>query len=128
LGLVVCGAVLVPICRGAWPEMGACLGLLCDRERVHALVTTSGWAAPLILIGLHVSQVLFAPVPGDAFCMLGGYLFGAFNGFLLSTIGMTIGSMINFCAGRCLGSRLVRRLVSAKIYDKYNTLVNRPGE
>jgi uncharacterized membrane protein YdjX (TVP38/TMEM64 family) len=90
-------------------------------------VKASGWAAPLLLIGLHVAQVLLAPIPGDAFCVLGGYLFGAFNGFLLSTIGMTIGSVVNFSVGRFLGDRLVRRRVSAEAYDRYNSLVRCKG-
>lgn len=90
--------------------------LLSDREWVHDLVQASGWAGPLILIALHVTQVLLAPIPGESFCILGGYLFGTINGFLLSTLGMTIGSVINFYFGRLLGERVVRRIVSARTY------------
>ena len=112
-----------PICNGLWSELIACYDLLVDRERIQGWVQTSGWAGPLILIALHVAQVLLAPIPGDALCIFGGYLFGTINGFLLSTLGMTIGSVLNFYFGRLLGNRIVRRIISAKTYAKYNRLV-----
>jgi uncharacterized membrane protein YdjX (TVP38/TMEM64 family) len=124
---VACGVMLLSIPGGLEASLAEGYKLINDRERAHALVGASGWAAPLLLIGLHVSQVLLAPIPGDAFCVLGGYLFGAINGFLLSTIGMTIGSLINFSIGRFLGDRLVRRMVSAETYEKYNSLVQCKG-
>jgi len=125
--LALCGVILLSISNGSWAKLRDCYDLFNDRERVHELVQASGWAGPLILIGLHVGQVLLAPIPGDAFCLLGGYLFGAFNGFLLSTIGMTIGSVINFSVGRFMEDRLVRRMVSRETYDKYNALVQCKG-
>jgi uncharacterized membrane protein YdjX (TVP38/TMEM64 family) len=122
-----CGAILLSIPGGLAARLAEGYEWISDRDHVHAFVKESGWAAPLLLIGLHVGQVLLAPIPGDAFCVLGGYLFGAFNGFNLSTIGMTIGSLINFSIGRFLGDRLVRRMVSAEAYDKYNSLFRCKG-
>lgn len=126
LGMLLIGFFAIPfspICNGLWSKLIAGYDLLIDRERVQGLVQASGWASPLILIALHVAQVLLAPIPGDAFCILGGYLFGTFNGFLLSTLGMTIGSVLNFYFGRIVGNRVVRRIVSARTYAKYNRLV-----
>jgi uncharacterized membrane protein YdjX (TVP38/TMEM64 family) len=126
LGVLLIGVFAIPfsaICNGLWSKLIACYDLLIDRERVQGLVQASGWAGPLILIALHVAQVLLAPIPGDAFCILGGYLFGTINGFLLSTLGMTIGSVLNFYFGRLVGNRVVRRIVSARTYAKYNRLV-----
>jgi uncharacterized membrane protein YdjX (TVP38/TMEM64 family) len=119
-----CAILLSPICTGLWSKLIAFYDLLTDRERVQGLVLASGWAGPLILIALHVAQVLLAPIPGDAFSILGGYLFGTINGFLLSTLGMTIGSVLNFYFGRLVGNRVVRRIVSARTYAKYNRLVH----
>jgi uncharacterized membrane protein YdjX (TVP38/TMEM64 family) len=120
-----CTVVFSPICNGLWSKLIACYDLLIDRERIQGLVQAGGWAGPLILIALHVIQVLLAPIPGDAFSILGGYVFGTINGFLLSTLGMTIGSIINFYFGRLLGDRVVRRLVSENTYSKYDTLVQK---
>jgi uncharacterized membrane protein YdjX (TVP38/TMEM64 family) len=111
-----------PVCHGLWFKLIAFYDLLTDRERVLGLVSASGWAGPLILIALHVAQVLFAPIPGDAFSILGGYLFGTINGFLLSTLGMTLGSVLNFYFGRLVGNRVVRRIASTRTYAKYSRL------
>jgi uncharacterized membrane protein YdjX (TVP38/TMEM64 family) len=126
LGVFLIGFFAIPfspIFSGLWSKLIDCYDLLIDRERVQGLVQASGWAGPLILIALHVAQVLLAPIPGDAFSILGGYLFGTINGFLLSTLGMTIGSVLNFYFGRLVGNRVVRRIVSARTYAKYNRLV-----
>jgi len=120
-----CAIPFSPMCSWLWAKLAGCYDLLSDRERVHDMVHASGWAGPLILVGLHVTQVLLAPIPGDAFCILGGYLFGTINGFLLSTLGMTIGSIINFYVGRLLGDRVVRRLVSENTYSKFDALVQK---
>lgn len=123
LGLLVREALPAETRAALWETAGA----LFDRERVAELVTASGWAAPLVLVGLHLVQVLIAPIPGDAFCILGGYLFGVLNGFLLSTAGMTLGSAANFLIGRWCGERVVRRLVSCERYARYDALVRDKG-
>jgi uncharacterized membrane protein YdjX (TVP38/TMEM64 family) len=97
-----------PVCHRLWSKLIAFYDVFTDRERVQGLVQASGWAGPLILIALHVAQVLLAPMPGDAFSILGGYLFVTVNGSLLSTLGMTIGSVLNFYFGHLLGNHVVR--------------------
>lgn len=75
LGVLLIGVFAIPfspICNGLWSKLIACYDLLIDRERVQGLMQASGWAGPLILIALHVAQVLLAPIPGDAFSILGG--------------------------------------------------------
>jgi len=131
---IVCG-VFVASCLVAllllngsiWARVAGCYDLFCDRESVHHLVKSSGWAAPIIFVGIQIGQVLFAPIPGDVTGFLGGYIFGAWNGFFLSTIGLTIGSMLNFFVGHFLGEPVVRRMVSCETYEKYNELVQYKG-
>ena len=122
-----CLVILLLMNSSLWAKLVGCYDLFCDRESVRHLVKTSGWAAPLIFIGIQIGQVLFAPIPGDVTGFLGGYIFGAWNGFFLSTIGLTLGSMLNFFIGHYLGERVVRRLVSCETYDKYNELVQYKG-
>jgi len=110
-----------------WVKLVDCYDLFSDRESIHQLVKSSGWAAPLIFVAIQIGQVLFAPIPGDVTGFLGGYIFGAWNGFFLSTIGLTLGSMLNFSIGHFFGERVVRRMVSCKTYDKYNELVQHKG-
>ncbi|MCK7513881.1 MAG: hypothetical protein MZV70_64255 [Desulfobacterales bacterium] len=64
-----------------------------------------------MFIGLQVGQVLFAPIPGEVTGFLGGYMFGALSGFLLSTVGADrrdpcsiSGSVTCWASGLCAGS------------------------
>jgi uncharacterized membrane protein YdjX (TVP38/TMEM64 family) len=101
--------------------------LLTDREGMRAAVESWGWAAPLMLIGIQIVQVIAAPIPGEATGFIGGYLFGTLPGFIYSSIGLTIGSLINFGIGRMLGERFVRRLVPPERFRRLDRIVNRQG-
>jgi uncharacterized membrane protein YdjX (TVP38/TMEM64 family) len=122
-----CLVVLLLLNSSLWTKLIGYYDLFCDRESLHQLVKSSGWAAPLIFVAIQIGQVLFAPIPGDVTGFLGGYIFGVWNGFFLSTIALTLGSMLNFFIGKYLGERVVRRLVSCETYDKYNELVQHKG-
>jgi uncharacterized membrane protein YdjX (TVP38/TMEM64 family) len=112
---------------GLWDKFLSYYDLMTDREWMRETVRSAGWAAALVIVGLQVGQVLFAPIPGELTGFLGGYMFGALNGFLLSTVGLVIGSMINFGIGHFLGERVVRRLVRCETYEKYNEMVQYKG-
>jgi uncharacterized membrane protein YdjX (TVP38/TMEM64 family) len=108
-------------------EMRRWLALITDREWIRATVESYGWAAPLVFIAVQVAQVLAAPVPGEATGFIGGYLFGTLPGFIYSSIGLGIGSLVNFVIGRFLGERFVRRLVPEEKFRRIDRLVNRQG-
>jgi uncharacterized membrane protein YdjX (TVP38/TMEM64 family) len=125
--LASCLVVFVLLNSGLWDTLISYYDLLSDREGVRAMVKSSGWAASFVFMGLQIGQVMFAPIPGEVTGFLGGFMFGAFKGFLLSTIGLTSGSMINFGIGHFLGERVVRRLVRCETYEKYNQMVQYKG-
>lgn len=101
---------------------------LADREWVRERVESAGWAAPLVLIGLQIVQVVAAPIPGEATGgFIGGYLFGAWPGFFFSTIGLTLGSLANFGIGRLLGRRYVRRMIPEASFERLDRMINRQG-
>jgi len=122
-----CLVVLLMLNSNLLAKLMAGYDLFCDREWVLQVVKSSGWTAPFLFIGLQIGQVLFAPIPGDVTGFLGGYIFGTWGGFFLSTIGLTIGSMLNFFIGHFLGEPVVRRMVSCETYEKYNELVQYKG-
>jgi len=129
VGLLIVSSLLTLLVLGGGicsKLMGYC-GFFNDREWVNATLKASGWFGPMIFVAIQMGQVLLAPIPGDVTGFLGGYLFGAWEGFLLSTIGLTIGSMLNFLIGHFLGERVARRLVSCETYQKYNEMVQYKG-
>jgi uncharacterized membrane protein YdjX (TVP38/TMEM64 family) len=101
--------------------------LLSDREQVSALIRFFGPGAPLVFMALQILQVLVAPVPGEMTGFLGGYLFGALQGFFYSTIALSLGSMLNFGIGRALGERYVRRWIPRDKFARYDLLLRRKG-
>lgn len=101
---------------------------LIDREKVATFIDSFGPVAPIALIGIQFLQVLFAPLPGEATGgFIGGYLFGAGEGFVYSTLGLTAGSMLAFAIGRFLGKRFVRRLIPEDQLGKLDNLVKHQG-
>jgi len=110
-----------------WERLMAYYELFTDRVWVRDMVKSAGWASALVFLGLQVGQVLFAPIPGEVTGFLGGYMFGVLNGFLLSTVGLTVGSMLAFGIGHFLGERVVRKLVRCESFEKYNQMVQYKG-
>ncbi|UCF89809.1 MAG: TVP38/TMEM64 family protein [Desulfobacterales bacterium] len=101
--------------------------LISDREQIRAFVASCGAGAPFVFMGIQILQVLLAPVPGEATGFIGGYLFGTVKGFILSSLGLAIGSWINFSIGRFLGKRFVRKLIPARRFARYDAMLKRQG-
>ena len=122
-------AVLAGVCVG--PLVGGeavrCYRLVTDREWAGNFLLSFGVEALLVFIGLQVLQVVFALVPGETTGFIGGYMFGTLEGFLYSTVGLTIGSWLNFMIGRFLGRRWVRRLIPPNKLQHFDTLLKRQG-
>ncbi len=101
--------------------------LLTDRKSVVAYIEAWGAAAPAVFVGIQVLQVFVAPLPGEISGFIGGYLFGALPGFIYSSVGLTIGSIINFGIGRLLGKRVVRKLIPRHHLDRMDSYMVRQG-
>lgn len=101
--------------------------LITDRQRVTAFVASFGGAAPLVFIAIQILQVVLAPIPGEATGFIGGYLFGALAGCAYSTVGLTVGSWINFIIGRFLGKQWLRKLIAEEKIRKYDHLLRHQG-
>lgn len=121
-------AVLIFFFRGPiWEKLTAAYMFFTDRAGVEAFIAGFGRGAPLIFIGFQILQVIFAPVPGEATGFIGGYLFGLWPGFIYSTVGLSLGSWINFGIGRFLGERYVRKMIPAGKWERIDALVKRQG-
>lgn len=85
-------------------------GLFRDREALRAWIATAGAWGPVAFIGLQVLQVVVFVIPGEIVQVAGGYIFGFWPGAVLSLLGITIGSLVNFAAGRYLGRPFVESI------------------
>ena len=128
-GVVVCILVVlgylyrIPL----WEKATYYYEIFTDREQIKAFVMSFGTGAPVVFIIIQILQVLLAPFPGEATGFIGGFLFGATKGFLYSSIGLTLGSWINFTIGRFLGKRFVRKLIPPAQLKRIDNLVKHQG-
>lgn len=127
LALIVFGLVGFWFHIPIWEKIADLYRLFSDREQIRLLISSFGTSAPPIFMLIQILQVIFAPVPGEATGFIGGYLFGTLPGFIYSSIGLTVGSWLNFVIGRFLGERYVRKLIPAHHFKKIDGLVKRQG-
>lgn len=110
-----------------WANACDAYALLSDRERVKAFVESFGLGAPFVFILIQIAQVLLAPIPGEATGFIGGYLFGAIQGFIYSSIGLTLGSWLNFFVGRFFGERYVKKIIPADTLARLDHALRHQG-
>jgi len=127
LALIILGFLGVWFRVPIWKKIVDFYHLFSDREQVRLFISSFGTSAPPVFMLIQILQVVFAPVPGEATGFIGGYLFGALPGFVYSTIGLTVGSWLNFVIGRFLGERYVRKRIPARQFQKIDDLVKHQG-
>jgi uncharacterized membrane protein YdjX (TVP38/TMEM64 family) len=110
-----------------WEKLTGFYHLFSDRQQIRQFISSFGPSAPPIFMLIQLLQVVLAPVPGEATGFIGGYLFGVLPGFIYSSIGLTVGSWLNFIIGRFLGERYVRKLIPADQFEKIDGKVKRQG-
>lgn len=97
-----------------------------DKEQVRVMIERWGGPGPIVFIAIQALQVIIAPIPGDVTGLLGGFVFGEWPGFLYSTVGLTIGSLVAFWVGRRLGATFVHR-VGPRVWARMSFLVETEG-
>lgn len=110
-----------------WQSLSDLYHFMTDREQVKSFIVQSGPLAPVVFILFQILQVIFAPVPGEATGFIGGYIFGAWEGFVYSSIGLTVGSIINFGIGRFFGWRYVRKAIPPKYLERFDRFIKHQG-
>jgi uncharacterized membrane protein YdjX (TVP38/TMEM64 family) len=89
-----------------------------DHEALRQWISGQGWLAPLAFMALQVIQVVIFIIPGEVVQVAGGYIFGFWLGTLYSLLGIAIGSLFNFFAGRLLGRPFVESLFDREKIEK----------
>ncbi|TAL26844.1 MAG: TVP38/TMEM64 family protein [Nitrospirae bacterium] len=98
-----------------------------NKERMTAFLNSLG---PLSFVGfiiLQAAQVIVSPIPGEVTGIIGGYLYGKFFGVMISTIGLTLGSLAAFSLSRVFGRPFVDKFISKATLDKYDYLLHHKG-
>lgn len=101
--------------------------LLKDKEAFRARIESYGVWAPLAFIVFQVFQVLVSPIPGELVGAAGGYVFGWFPSLIYSSLGLTIGSWINFFLARMLGKTFIEKLIPPQVLARISFIMERQG-
>lgn len=101
--------------------------LLQNKEAFRQRIESYGVWAPAVFIIFQIFQVLISPIPGELVGAAGGYVFGWLPSLMYSTIGLSVGSWINFFLARLLGQGLVERLIPPQYLSKIAFLMERQG-
>ena len=86
-----------------------------------------GEGSEWLFIAIQVLQVVIAPIPGQAAAFAGGFIFGFWKGWGLTTLGLVIGSLIAMTLARLLGISLVRKIVPEKIIQSFDKVISDGG-
>lgn len=105
IGLLLLGIYLIFYFIG-WTEL--------SKEELQAFIKSTGAVAPLVYIGISFAQVTLVPIPGAVTILAGSYLFGFWEAFLYSYIGMMIGSAVAFALGRLIGRPYINWVAGGK--------------
>jgi uncharacterized membrane protein YdjX (TVP38/TMEM64 family) len=92
--------------------------LLSRKEAMRAWVLSFGASGWLVFALLQVLQVVIFVIPGEVMQISGGFIFGFWGGLTITTLGITIGSAINFFLGRLLGPRFLMAVLKRGQYEK----------
>lgn len=90
-----------------WIFRSDIMGLIRDREALRGWILGWGWAGFLAFTLLQTFQVVVFVVPGEIVQVAGGWIFGLWPSLGLSLVGIGLGSLVNFAAGRILGRPFV---------------------
>lgn len=95
-----------------------------SQERINTFLAKYETYSILVYIGLQILQVTIAFIPGQALQFAGGYAFGTMLCFLLSLIGIAIGSILSFSLARVLGRDAMHLLFGEQKISHYIHLLN----
>jgi uncharacterized membrane protein YdjX (TVP38/TMEM64 family) len=102
-------------------------GIYSSSDKLTKFLQHLGPYSPAVFVLLQVLQVVAAPFPGELTGVAGGFVYGKSLGFLLSTVGLSLGSWVAFELASILGRPFVERFVRREVLQKFNFLTTKTG-
>jgi uncharacterized membrane protein YdjX (TVP38/TMEM64 family) len=102
------------------------LGQLSDHEALVAAMRSTGPSGYLICLAIQFAQVVVFMIPGEITQFAAGYVFGAWRGFLLSLVGIMLGSAAAYGFGKVAGRPALSKLLGEKTMERLDQAVLSP--
>ena len=109
------------------PSIRFVVQLYRDKHFLKETVASWGWMAPLVFIAIQALQVIISPIPGEITGPVGGALFGTWWGLFYSSVGLTLGTLLCFAAGRKWGEPIVRPWLSDHHWNRMSFILEAEG-
>ncbi len=101
--------------------------LWANREALRGILSKHPFFAPFIFVLVQALQVIIAPLPGEVTGFIAGFVFGAFKGFLLSTLGIFLGSFVAFSISKFFKEKFLKAYEAHPFYQKTNKVLKKWG-
>ena len=96
-------------------------------EHIIKLIQSTGPYGKIVFVLLQILQVIVLPLPALLCYVSGVMIYGSLEAFILSSIGVFIGSMICYAIGKFCGRGVVHWLAGDKM-DKYLQILSNRGK
>jgi uncharacterized membrane protein YdjX (TVP38/TMEM64 family) len=96
-------------------------------RRLKKFLISFGPYSSAVFILLQAIQVVFSPIPGELVGVVGGYVYGKTFGFILSTVGLTLGSWLAFELASNLGRPFVETFANKEVLERFNFVTTKTG-
>lgn len=93
-------------------------------DEINLLLDEYKTASVFIYIGLQIFQIIVSILPGQALQFSAGYAYGFWIGFLLSMIGVMLGTIITFYLARLLGKEALYIIFGEEKFSKFVHTLN----
>jgi uncharacterized membrane protein YdjX (TVP38/TMEM64 family) len=110
-----------------WEELEDLQASQARKERITMFLASFGPYSSAVFVLLQAMQVIISPIPGELTGVVGGYVYGPTYGFILSTLGLTLGSWVAFELSNILGRPFVEKLFKKDLLDKFDFLTTNTG-
>jgi uncharacterized membrane protein YdjX (TVP38/TMEM64 family) len=110
-----------------WEELEDLQASQVRKERITEFLASFGPYSSAVFVLLQALQVVISPIPGELTGVAGGYVYGQSYGFVLSTLGLTLGSWVAFELSSIFGRPFVERLFRKDVLHKFDFLTTNTG-
>lgn len=97
------------------------------RLAIKAWFDSWGAVSAWVFLAAQFLQVVVAPIPGQFTGMLGGFVFGFWQGLALNVLGNAAGSCTAMLLTRFFGEKVMRPFVPHRIQEKFDATIHRGG-
>ena len=91
-------------------------------EQIRANVAQFGIWAPLVVMLLRLTSIVLPVLPGTAYSILAGGLFGFWQGLIIIAIADLVACTMNFYLTKQYGRNLVQKLVGERFMNKVDAI------